>query len=200
MEAEMSMPEDLPLAPAPVSWPGLMAEAKSSRAASEVRISMASLMPASSSLRRESRRFHSSLFVWQAALVLSKNSMSAAFCAWVSSYMLWVSARRDSASAFWEVFSAMDFSAAIFSSVLTAMKSSKSRFCLASVAVPDSMLAAKVSYMSLSMPWTVSDCGAYLELPAEPRNSWSMAAWSALRPTRDGTFCMKSFTACVPLV
>mmetsp|Transcript_103073 Transcript_103073/g.276894 ORF Transcript_103073/g.276894 Transcript_103073/m.276894 type:complete len:233 (-) Transcript_103073:61-759(-) len=62
---------------APVSLPSLMAELKSSRAASLVRISRALEIPSSSSSRKLLRVVHSSCLVWQAALVSSKKATSA---------------------------------------------------------------------------------------------------------------------------
>mmetsp|Transcript_55851 Transcript_55851/g.156711 ORF Transcript_55851/g.156711 Transcript_55851/m.156711 type:complete len:200 (+) Transcript_55851:782-1381(+) len=58
---------------------------KTCRASSLVRISRAFEMPSNSSSRIFLRSDHSSLFVWHASLVVSKNSMSALSCASVSS-------------------------------------------------------------------------------------------------------------------
>mmetsp|Transcript_120839 Transcript_120839/g.385836 ORF Transcript_120839/g.385836 Transcript_120839/m.385836 type:complete len:236 (+) Transcript_120839:992-1699(+) len=112
----------------PVSLPALMAEAKSSRASSLMRISIALEMPSSSSSRRLLRVVHSSCLAWQAAFVTSKNLMSASFCATVSSYMFWVSARRCSASAFSPSF--FNFSASSSLSCLVFMAMNFSKFML----------------------------------------------------------------------
>mmetsp|Transcript_81256 Transcript_81256/g.228884 ORF Transcript_81256/g.228884 Transcript_81256/m.228884 type:complete len:226 (-) Transcript_81256:649-1326(-) len=145
---------------APVSLPSLMAEPKSSRAASLVRISSALPMPANSSSRRLLRVLQSSCLDWHAALVSSKKAMSAFFCSAVSSYMACVSARRCSDSALVPSFSILSFSSASTSSAFVAMKSSKLAFAVASACVEDSKSEVKVSYMSLRMPCTVMDCGA----------------------------------------
>mmetsp|Transcript_81260 Transcript_81260/g.228906 ORF Transcript_81260/g.228906 Transcript_81260/m.228906 type:complete len:247 (-) Transcript_81260:446-1186(-) len=164
-EGAMSLP--VSLLSMPVSLPSLMAEAKSSRASSLVRISIALEMPASSSSRRLLRVVHSSCFSSQAALVTSKNFMSASFCATVSSYMFWVSARRCSASAFSPSFFSLSASSSLSSAVFSAMNASKFLFDVASACVADSKSVAKVSYMSLRMPWTVKDWGMYLALAPE---------------------------------
>mmetsp|Transcript_93101 Transcript_93101/g.182415 ORF Transcript_93101/g.182415 Transcript_93101/m.182415 type:complete len:240 (-) Transcript_93101:848-1567(-) len=81
---EMSRPLSY-LSSVRTSLPALIAEAKSSRASSLVKISSACAIPAISSYRNMLRLVHSSCFAWHAALVSSKNAMSASFCAAVSS-------------------------------------------------------------------------------------------------------------------
>mmetsp|Transcript_89264 Transcript_89264/g.257406 ORF Transcript_89264/g.257406 Transcript_89264/m.257406 type:complete len:280 (-) Transcript_89264:647-1486(-) len=159
---EMSRPLSY-LSSVRTSLPALIAEAKSSRASSLVKISSACAIPAISSYRNMLRLVHSSCFAWQAALVWSKNSMSASFCARVSSYICCVSASRTSASAFSPSFFAMSACINFNSVVFTAMKSSNFVLAEASMRVAVSKSAAKVSYMSFKMPCTVNDWGMYFE-------------------------------------
>mmetsp|Transcript_14426 Transcript_14426/g.33083 ORF Transcript_14426/g.33083 Transcript_14426/m.33083 type:complete len:233 (+) Transcript_14426:227-925(+) len=185
---------------APTSFPGLMAEAKSARASSLVKISKALAMPAISSSRMLLRMVHSSCFASQAFFVSSKKTMSASFCAAVSSYICCVSARRTSDSAFSSSFFALSSSISFNSMAFTAMKSSNFVLAAASSRVDDSKSEAKVSYMSANMPWTVADCGVYLPCDACCRKALNCATLSALRPAVAGSDAITDLRAAVACV
>mmetsp|Transcript_127131 Transcript_127131/g.368050 ORF Transcript_127131/g.368050 Transcript_127131/m.368050 type:complete len:236 (+) Transcript_127131:715-1422(+) len=162
------------------SLPSLIAEEKSSRASSLVRISNALRMPEISSLRRSLRTVHSSCFASQAFVVSSKNLMFASFCATVSSYICCVSARRTSDSALTPSFFCLSASMSLSSTVFTAMYDSNFVLAAASSRVAPSKSDVNVSYMSVRMPCTVKDCGEYAAFEPPRKNSPSSEARSLL--------------------
>mmetsp|Transcript_120845 Transcript_120845/g.385870 ORF Transcript_120845/g.385870 Transcript_120845/m.385870 type:complete len:387 (+) Transcript_120845:690-1850(+) len=192
-DGAMSRPV-LYLSLAPVSLPSLMAEPKSSRAASLVRISSALPMPANSSSRRLLRVLQSSCLDWHAALVSSKKAMSASRDAVVSSYICCVSARRCSFSAFSPAFFSCSASISFSSVVFVAIKSSKPVFAFASAWVLDSRSVTNVSYMSLRMPWTVKDWGMYLALAPERKYLLKSMTLSDFMDTEAGRASTIAFT------